>query len=474
MCIPCTITLNATPGVFRQWDREARICYEERKAINREPDNLSSYMFECIASRKKNSKQKLIKEIVMKKLLCFLFMLGLVFCATSPLIAGGIDNKHNLSTEYIRTLNRNAATDSADAVVYNPAGVVKMQDGLYVNLSGQYALKNYSNTVAGTEYDTDNPDLVPSLFGLYRKDRWAVYAAFTIPCGGGTVDYEKGDATTWGLGQQVIASSGGLFSFIQDQSLEAKSYYYGFTVGGAYAFNNMISLSLGVRYINAQREFEGSATLSGLATRKFSVSYEETGNGWGGIVGINISPTKDFNIGLRYETKTSLELKTEEKTDDISMITDGATRKRDLPALLGIGVAYTITPNLKAEANLTCYLNKNADWDDNPITGADETKRNNGYDVGIALEYAFTQKVKGSLGYMYTYVGIDPDDMSIENPELDANSIAAGIAYEPVPKLSLNFGVLRTFYEGETTSGGIEFNKKVSIIAFGIQYKWGH
>ena len=410
----------------------------------------------------------------MKKLLCLLCMLGLVFSTTSPLIAGGIDNKHNYSAEYIRTLNRNAATDSADAVVYNPAGVVKMQNGLYVNLSGQYALKNYSNTVAGTEYETDNPDFIPSLFGLYKKDRWAVYTAFTIPCGGGKVDYENGNATTLGLAQQIIAGSGGVFSTIQNQRLEGESYYYGFTFGGAYAFNDVFSLSLGLRYIDAQRKFEGSATLSGLATKKYSVGYEETDSGWGGIVGVNISPTKDFNIGLRYETKTSLELKTEEKTDDIGMITDGAKRNRDLPALLGLGVAYTIIPNLKVEADLTYYLNKNTGWDDNPITTtADETKRSNGYDVGIAFEYSFTPKLKGSLGYMYTYVGIDPDDMSIENPELDANTIAAGIAYEAVRNLILNFGILRTFYEGETTSSGIEFNKEVSIIALGIQYRWG-
>ncbi|UCF55710.1 MAG: long-chain fatty acid transport protein, partial [Deltaproteobacteria bacterium] len=66
----------------------------------------------------------------MKKLVTFLFVVGFIFSASSSLFAGGIDTKSNLSAEYIRTLNRNAATDSADAVVYNPAGVMKMEDGL--------------------------------------------------------------------------------------------------------------------------------------------------------------------------------------------------------------------------------------------------------------------------------------------------------------------------------------------------------
>jgi hypothetical protein len=127
----------------------------------------------------------------MKRLVVFLCVSALVFAVATPLMAGGIENKHNYSAEYIRTLNRNAATDSADAVVYNPAGVVKMEDGFYVNLdsadavvynpagvvkmedgfyvnlSGQYAFKDYSNTVGGTEFDQDEPDIVPSLFALF-------------------------------------------------------------------------------------------------------------------------------------------------------------------------------------------------------------------------------------------------------------------------------------------------------------------
>jgi len=72
----------------------------------------------------------------MKKFLVPLCVAGLLVSSTSFLFAGGIENKHNWSAEYARTLNRNAATDSADAVVYNPAGVMSMEDGFYVNLTG--------------------------------------------------------------------------------------------------------------------------------------------------------------------------------------------------------------------------------------------------------------------------------------------------------------------------------------------------
>ncbi|MBN2033344.1 MAG: outer membrane protein transport protein [Deltaproteobacteria bacterium] len=412
----------------------------------------------------------------MKALIRFMCILCLIFSVTTPLLAGGIDNKHNFSAEYVRTLNRNAATDSADAVVYNPAGVVKMEDGLYLSISGQYALKDYSNTVGGIEYDTDEPDFVPSLFALYTRHRWAAFAAVTIPCGGGTVDYERGSATTLAIGNGIILGSGGKFNHVKSQRMEGESLYYGFTVGGAYALSDTVSASIGIRYIDAQIDTKGYAILNNATTplvpdTTYSVDYEERGDGLGGIAGVNIAPTKELNIGVRYETKTGLDLETKERRDDINGITNGSKRKRDLPPLLGLGIACNIRPNVRAEANLTYYFNKDANWDDVGLTTADETQKSNGYDMGIALEYTFNPGVKGSLGYMYTETGIDPDNMSIEAPQLDAHTLAAGVAYEATFGLNLNFGVLMVFYDGETTTAGIKLEKKDMVMALGIQYK---
>ena len=107
-----------------------------------------------------------------------------------------------------------------------------------------------------------------------------------------------------------------------------------------------------------------------------------------------------------------------------------------------------------------------------PITSGDETIKDDGYDIGIACEYTFNPKWKASVGYMYTDVGIDPDNMSIETPELDASTIAAGVAFKPMPNWDLNLGILKTFYDDATTTTGIKYEKDVVIIALGIQYKF--
>ncbi|MEE8300497.1 MAG: outer membrane protein transport protein [Desulfatiglandales bacterium] len=416
----------------------------------------------------------------MKKLFMFLCMLGLIFSLTSPLIAGGIDNKHNYSAEYIRTLNRNAATDSADAVAYNPAGVMRMEDGLYLNLSAQYPTKTYSNTVGGIDYEDDEPNIIPGLFALYKKDRWAGFAAFTIPAGGGTIKYERGNATTLTLGQGYMAAvnalaGAALYDNIKNQRLEAESVYHGYTVGGAYALSDMVSISLAARYIDAQKEAQGSVTISpsalgtalGQPDRTAEIDYEQSDDGCGGIVGINIAPTEELNMGIRYETKTGLDLEYNVKKDDLGLYTHGEKENRDLPALLGLGVAYKITPAVKLEASFVYYLNEDADWSATRLQNVD-----NGYDMGIALEYTFNPQLKGSLGYLYTETGIDADNMLPEAPELDAHSVAAGVCYEAIPGLSLNVGLGRTFYLEETTSSGVKYNKEVTGIVFGIQYKF--
>ena len=52
--------------------------------------------------------------------------------------------------------------------------------------------------------------------------------------------------------------------------------------------------------------------------------------------------------------------------------------------------------------------------------------------------------------------GIDADEMLLEAPELEARSVYGGVAWMPVDNLTLNFALMRAFYDTETTSTGVE------------------
>jgi long-chain fatty acid transport protein len=407
---------------------------------------------------------------------------GIIAVGVVPALAGGIDNRTNWSAEYIRTLNRNAATDSADIAAYNPAGIMKMDNGAYVNMSAQYVDKKYTNNVNGTDLESDEPSIVPGLFGIYKKDKWATYGAVTVVAGGGKVEFKDGNARTNIAGQSLINGVGALTT-ISNQSVNAESYYIGYTLGGAFSVNDFISLSLAARYIDATNEFKGALTVTGLATSSHYSEYKQTADGWGAIIGANLRPTDKLNIGIRYETQTHLEFTYDVKADTPGIIgtgllkrqgiNDGDKVRRDLPALLGLGISHQCTPKLRAEVDLTYYFNENANWN-----GA-ENNAGNGYDVGLALEYIFNDKIKGSVGYMYTDVDQDAQYKTPENPALGASTVGAGIVYTPRPALDLNFSVGKVFYEDasytDITSGtalNIEYKKDIIFLAFGIQYKF--
>ena len=412
-----------------------------------------------------------------------LFAVGCVcsltlFLTTSFAMAGAIDNKTNWSVEYIRTFNRNAATDYADAAAYNPAGTTKLEDGLYLNASLQYLAKDYSNTYLGTEYSQDEPSLIPGVFAVYTRDRWAGYFAFTNTGGGGAIDYKNGTKTA--IQQATMISNllpgippapPGSWSITSTRA-KGESYYLSYTFGGAYEINDMFSVSLGVRYVDAYREQKVSATFSNpflgpLGSAAVDVEYEENANGWGGIIGLNITPNDKWNIGLRYETLTDLNFKTDVIIDDTHTVVDGSKRSRDLPAIIAAGVSYRFFKNFRTEVNLTYYLNEGADWE-----GAQDGV-DNGYDLGIAFEYTLNPQWKFSLGYMFTYLGVEADNINAEVPELDANTVGGGFAYAPTPDWALNFGIGNTFYNEESSpTDATAYKKNVFFVAFGAQYKF--
>src|SRR5688572_29263949 len=74
----------------------------------------------------------------MKKI-SLMLICGLFICNLTAF--GQIDNLVNTSTEWIRISARNAATDAADIVVYNPAGLTRLEDGFHINAGNQFIFR---------------------------------------------------------------------------------------------------------------------------------------------------------------------------------------------------------------------------------------------------------------------------------------------------------------------------------------------
>jgi long-chain fatty acid transport protein len=433
---------------------------------------------------------------------------------TSALHAGGIINKQNLSADYMRTMNRNAATDMADAAVFNPAGTAMMTDGLYLKADAIYLMKDYSNqlpsrpaTVDLGTLDSEEPSIIPGLFAVYKQDRWSAFFAVTVPGGGGHVDYKDGNARTVMLSSPSVPVLPGFFpgfpglgNFLGgpgatlqqqrlsgnpsniSQSIEADSYYTAYSLGGAYKVFDSLSLSGGVRYVDAYQKFKGEARGS---LNRVNVKIERTDEAFNYFLGLDYAPIKDLNLALTYMSNTPLNFKAD--TSDSSPgkaisrsvgWADGTHEREDLPGYIGAGISYFIIPGtLRIEPNLTYYLEKQAKLEGSRFQ---DSMPGNSYDYGVTLEYILNPQWRFSVGYLRTDIrGMDSQDLLPEAPELDANTIGLGLVWSPLERLSLTLSGTRVWYEstktGETSSRapeGTEYDKDVWSVAFGVQYRF--
>jgi long-chain fatty acid transport protein len=428
------------------------------------------------------------------------FMVSVVLVVLSPPIyAGGIINKQNLSADYIRTLNRNASDDLADAAVYNPAGTVRMQDGLYLKADAIYFWKAYTNQMPSTPaifnlgtLDSNEPSIIPGFFAVYKQDRWSGFFAVTIPGGGGEVRYQDGDARTVML--SAPGAVGGLGTFLGgpagnptniNQYIEANSEYVAYSLGAAYKVFDSLSLSGGVRYVDASQKFKGRATGTTGPANTVNVKIERTDEAWNYFLGMDYAPIKDLNFALTYMSNTPLNFKAETNDNSPGQAIsnsvgwqDGTHEREDLPGYIAAGVSYFILPGkLRIEPNFTYYLEKNA-----KLEGARFQNSNpgNSYDIGVALEYILNPQWRFSVGYLHTEIqNMESQDLLPEAPELDANSVAVGLVYSPIERLSLTLGGERSWYDSvkvDTTTSRApartQYDKDVYGLSFGIQYRF--
>ncbi len=436
----------------------------------------------------------------MKKVHMVLVLMAVTLGGSSTLFAGNLDYLSNQSADYMRTMSRNAATDAADIVVYNPAGTSWMEDGLYLNLNSQTLLKNYKITYDGTDYTSNTPTLIlPSFFAVYKKSNLAVFGGFTVPAGGGSLTYEDGVPYLYPLALVVTEKDEAVPT---NALFEGSSIYLAGTIGASYKLFNMVSFSAAGRVISASKEYKGQATYApNLAT----LNAKKSAMGFGGIFGINIRPMEALNIGIHYDTPTPLTFKTTnsvaatntnctpEVTCNMTLapgsalesFSDGFEEKRNLPGKLGVGISYEILSGfLAVNSSWSYYFVKQAD-DMDDVEGALGYVRSydddygNGMDLAFSVELRPLPKLIASAGFNHTWLGGGEDTYYDFEYALDANTFAVGAKYGILERLNLTGAFAGTFYqEGQNAKLHTfypkpeTFNKSVFTFALGAEYRF--
>lgn len=198
----------------------------------------------------------------MKKTIITLFYSALA----SIVMAGGIVTNTNQSASFIRNPARDASIGVA-ATYFNPAGLTQLKDGFYVSLSNQFVkqTRTIETSFPGlnrSEFEgAVSAPLFPSAYAVYKKNKFAFSLGFNPIGGGGSAVYEEGLPS---FEMQVASIPAGLnaagvpttaYSF--DTRFEGSSVFYGVQAGISYQINDIVSVSLGLRYVMIDNSYSG-------------------------------------------------------------------------------------------------------------------------------------------------------------------------------------------------------------------------
>jgi len=442
----------------------------------------------------------------MKKFSVMMIAMTALFCLSATLPAQ-MDNLTNLSVEWMRMPARNAASDSADIVVYNPAALVRLGEGFHFNLGNQSLLRKPSHTYdfglgAGPRtFSQDGIDpLLPNFYAAYCKDKWAVYGGLYISGGGAVADYPQGSIATDLVSMMVLGSPvldeygqptgylyGDIYQGTKDQFLKASSYYLTATVGGAYSFSDSLSASFGLRYLNAVNKTKMGTTLAysplDYPDQALAIDSKDKANGMGVVLGVHFAATPKLDLSAHYESKVKLDFETTVNKDDIGLAVDGAKSRRDLPAVLYLGAGYRWNDKLQMLVDFNYYFQTGADWGPSMIEGMESTGwselAGDCYAAGVGFSYKLCERLKVSAGTVFTKFLFKDKELyytrlgEFEAPKGDNWNNGIGFAYKTCKKVTLNLALGGTFWKTKVISAAAFSGIPVKVKAYAYSLSVG-
>jgi long-chain fatty acid transport protein len=516
-------------------------------------------------------------------------LLTSVFAAliAGSLFAGGLVTNTNQSAAWVRLPARNASVN-IDAAYFNPAGLMKLENGFHFSLSNQtiFQTKKVENFYKGPNnayglndgyYEGDvKAPAFPSFYAVYKKDRLAFSFGFNPIGGGGGAVYSRG-LPSFEINASdlvpvfantdldpVTAGVQGAKQYRLDAFLEGTSIFFGFQGGVSFKVNDWLSVAAGLRYVMAKNTYNGhltdiqlnigttaspvwiraddvmkgistnytsaSTATSGIITAGYgsltfaqaqtagiinatqraqfeallagagypatvpissadviydgaalknsntanllgdqTVDVEQNGSGFTPVFSVNISPTENLNIGIKYEMRTKMQLENKTVKDfmvgystantPITMFPDGDLTPADMPGMISVGLDYKIAETVKLSLGSNYFFDKKANYghkvdaDLNSSTPStyianSEIINNNGMSLQGGLEVNLSDKLLVSGGYVWANQGVNEKYQSDMTYGLGSHTFGAGGAYNVLPNLQVNLGFGYTVYKG--------------------------
>ena len=440
---------------------------------------------------------------------------GLIFAATvlssALAFAGGVENKTNMSTGYLRNPSRNAEFQRPEAAFYNIAGTAFMDDGLWIEVGNQFVFKHYTHelnsallepTFKVLNIDKSSTDsttvwLYPDVDLVYHRGSFAGFLNFGVYAGGGSLNFNSGSsliaAKLLGAASEAktaatLSATAGQLAAAQkysllaqavsgaaaDHDLKVKSITYGGEVGGAYQFfDNRLSLGVAFRMLYGTQSMELSSRNAyfKLANGGDSISYDAKAVGFGAVFGVNARPFEDLNFSLQYSTINKLGYEVDNVDGKLASgvgIVDGKEFYTDIPAVLSFGASYNIIDPLVFSFSFNYYFNKQSEM--NSVLG--ENDYDNSIEFAFGADYKINNMVGASLGFAYSKQGTNEDSNSPFSPVLDSICIGGGIEFFPIERFTLTAAGMWVYYfDVEGYKKMFDLSKDIFMASIGLTYR---
>lgn len=186
--------------------------------------------------------------------------------------AGGLLTNTNQSAQFIRMMSRNAST-GIDAVYFNPAGLIKMEDGWHFAVYNQTIFQTkpvdskFPLLNDGSYEGVVNVPVFPTAFAVYKMDNWAFSLGFGPNAGGGSATFDKGLPSFEIPITKVVPGLAGLTKidpalnvtgYDAALSFDGSSVFWGIQLGATYRVSDMFSVYGGVRYLPSKNTYYGT------------------------------------------------------------------------------------------------------------------------------------------------------------------------------------------------------------------------
>lgn len=441
--------------------------------------------------------------------------------------AGGVENKTNMSTGYLRNPSRNTENQRPEAAFYNIAGTAFLEDGLYVEAGNQFVFKEYGNklksntlfnmleaginnaltglsTTSG-RYNNDNyyndettVVLYPHADVVFKKANFAGFANFGVYAGGGSLSYSEGTSATelafigaaknyftaystyktMGNNEEATKALGAatyLMKSAGNHSLDVNSITYGGQLGSSYKIIENLSLAAALRFCYGTQKLElSSPYFSALGNGGNTISYNADAFSFAGVFGIHYKPIENLDVSAMFSTINKLEYECKDVKGSLGSsfgVTNGKKFNTDLPAVLNLGAGYKFFEKLYVSGSFNYYFNKAADQDS--VLGT--TDYDDSWELAGGADYKFNDFISASCGIQYGKQGTNNSSNSTFNPVLDSFCIGGGVEIYPIKPLTITIaGMYCNYFNTDyyVNTYKTELKKDVTMLSLAVTYKF--